>query len=349
MVALPPPLYRDVEKQRVVHRTVLEQLSAVPGVTSVATGISTPFIGGSGGAFVIEGRVAQPDAPSSGGRTQIVSPGFFSTMGIPLIRGRVFTDQDTAASEPVVVIDENLARQYWPNEDPIGKRIRRTLANAPWTTIVGIVRHVKQNDLSLDTSAMIGRGVHYYPVYQAQGLTNFAILAKTTLEPVQLSNAIRDAVRAADPAQPVYDLRTMDDRILASLGTRRFSVNLMAVFAAVAIFLAAIGLYGVISYVVTERTHEIGIRMALGAHPKQIVGLIIGQGMRMTLTGVALGSVGAFILARSVSSQLFQVRPFDPVTFGLMPVMVSIVALLACVVPARRATAVDPLDACRYE
>jgi putative ABC transport system permease protein len=270
-------------------------------------------------------------------------------MGIPLIRGRVFTDQDTAVSEPVVVIDETLARQFWPNEDPIGKRIRRTLSNAPWTTIVGIVRHVKQNDLALDTSEAIGRGVHYYPVYQAQGLTEFAILAKTTLEPVQLSTAIRDAARAADPGQPVFDLRTMDDRILASLSTRRFSANLMVVFAAVAVFLAAIGLYGVISYVVTQRTHEIGIRMALGAHPKQIVGLVIRQAMRMTLTGVVLGSVGAFILARTLSSQLFAVHPFDPVTFGLMALTVSIVALLACVVPARRATAVDPLDACRHE
>jgi predicted permease len=349
MVALPPPLYRDVEKQRAAHRTVLEQLSAVPGVTSVATGISTPFIGGSGGAFVIEGAVVQLGAPSSGGRTQVVSPAFFSTMGIPLIRGRVFTDQDTAASEPVVVIDENLARQYWPNEDPIGKRIRRTLANAPWTTIVGVVRHVKHNDLSLDTSAAIGRGVHYYPVYQAQGLTNFAILAKTTLDPVQLSNAIRDAVRGVDPAQPVYDLRTMDDRVLASLGTRRFSVNLMAVFAGVAIFLAAIGLYGVISYVVAQRTHEIGIRMALGAHRKQILGLLIRQGMRMTLAGVVLGSVGALILARSLASQLFEVRPFDPATFGLMAIVVSMIALLACLIPARRATMVDPLDACRHE
>src|SRR6185295_17829808 len=137
--------------------------------------------------------------------------------------------------------------------------------------------------------------------------------------------------------QPVYDLRTMDDRILASLGTRRFSVSLMVVFAAVAIFLAAIGLYGVISYVVTQRTHEIGIRMALGAHRKQIIWLVIRQGMRMTLAGVALGSVGALILARSLSSQLFEVRPFDPVTFGLMAAIVSIVALLACVVPARRA------------
>ncbi len=345
IVALPPLLYRDIEKQRAFHRTVIEQLAGVAGVKAVATGISTPFIGGSGGAFVIEDAPPQSGAPSPQGRTQIVSPGYFSTMGIPLVRGRTFTNQDTVTAEPVVVIDENLARKYWPNEDPIGKRIRRTLANAPWTTIVGIVRHVKQSELASDSET----GAHYYPVYQAQGLTDFAVLVKTTLEPVQLSNAIREAVRAADPAQPVFDLQTMDERILASLGTRRFALNLMIIFAGVAIFMAAIGLYGVISYLVAQRTHEIGIRMALGARGTQILAMVVGQGMRLAIAGIIGGAVGATILARVLSSQLFQVSSFDPLTFGLMAGMVVVVALVACILPARRATTVDPLDACRYE
>jgi putative ABC transport system permease protein len=276
----------------------------------------------------------------------VVSPGYFSTMGIPLVRGRTFADQDTANGQPVVIIDENLARQYWPNEDPIGKRIRRTFANAPWTTIVGIVRHVKQSELATDS----GRGVHYYPVYQApQGVTYFSVLVKTALEPASLSSAIREAVRAADPAQPVFDLQTMNDRIRASLGSRRFAVDLMVIFAGIAIFMAAIGLYGVISYLVTQRTHEIGIRMALGAHSRQILAMVVGQGMRMAVVGIIFGSVGAVILARMLSSQLFQVSSFDPLTFGLMALMVVAVAFLACLMPARRATAVDPLDACRHE
>jgi len=345
IVGLPPAQYRDPEKQRRFHRTVLEQLAALPGVTSVATGVSTPFIGGSGGAFAIEGAVLQPDTPMPQGRTQFVSSRFFSTMEIPLVRGRAFTDQDTVTSEPVVVIDENLARQYWPNEDPVGKRIRRTLSNAPWTTIVGVARHVKHEELGTDT----GRGVHYYPVYQAPGIGNFAILAKTSLDPAQLSGAIRDAVRSADPGQPVYDLRTMDERILASLGTRRFAVNLMIVFAGLAIFMAGIGLYGVIGYVVTQRTHEIGIRMALGAEGRQIVAMVVRQGMQMTLAGIGIGVIGAAILTRSLSSQLFQVRSSDPLTFSLTVLIVLIVAFLACIIPARRATMVDPLEACRHE
>jgi predicted permease len=344
IVALPPPLYRDIEKQRAFHRAVLEYLEGAPGVTAAATGVSTPFIGGSGGAFAIEGTVPQPGAPTPQGRTQMVSPGYFSTMGIPIVRGRTFTEQDTAAGEPVVVIDEDLARQYWPNEDPIGKRIRRTLSNAPWTTIVGIVRPVKQSALIADTR----RGVHYYPVYQAQGLTNFAILARTRLEPAQLSNAIREAVRTADPSQPVFDLRTMDERILASLGTRRFALNLMIIFAGVAIFMAAIGLYGVISYLVAQRTHEIGIRMALGARQTQILAMVVGQGMRLAIAGIVAGVMGAALLAQVLAGELFQVSSFDPLTFGLTAAMVGIVAFLACIIPARRATAVDPMDACRY-
>lgn len=345
IVSLPPPVYREPERQHTFHRAVLDRLGSVPGVTHAATGMPIPFVGDAGGAFVSEGRAVQPGEPAAQGRVRMISPDYFATLGIPLLRGRTFTDQDTAKTEPVVIIDENLARQYWPNEDPIGKRIRRTMTNAPWTTIVGIARHVTQSDLAADS----GKGVHYYPVYQNSQAWTFAVLARTTLDPGQLSNAIRDAVRSADPAQSVYELRTMEDRVLGSLGSRRFAVQLLVVFAGVAIFMAGIGLYGVISYIVAQRTHEIGIRMALGAPVNRILALIIRDALRMTLIGIALGSVGALILARLVASQLFHVRTFDPATFGLMAVVVSIAALLACLIPARRATTVDPLEACRYE
>jgi predicted permease len=210
MVALPPVLSRDVERRVAFHRAVVERLATVPGVSHAATGFPIPFVGDSGGAFAIEGVVNAPDQPAPGGRVRVISPDYFATLGIPLLRGRPFTDADTTTTEPVVVIDESLARQYWPNEDPIGKRIRRTLPNAPWTTIVGIVRHVKHSELGADSD----RGVHYYPIFQgAQEGTAYAVLVRTSLEPTQLSNAIREAVRAVDPLQPVFDLRTMEDRV----------------------------------------------------------------------------------------------------------------------------------------
>jgi putative ABC transport system permease protein len=264
---------------------------------------------------------------------------------IPLLKGRAFSEQDTANSEPVAVIDENLARQYWPNEDPLGKRIRRTNANAPWARIVGIVSHVKHSELASDSAT----GVHYYPMYQATQSAVYAVLARTTLPPSQAANIIREAVRTADPAQSVFDLRPMEDRVLDSVASRRFAVQLLVVFAVLGGFMAAIGLYGVMSYVVTQRTQEIGIRIALGAHAGEILALVLRHGMRITLAGIALGSAGAFALARVLSRQLFQVHSFDPATFGIMAIVAALIALLACIIPARHATAIDPLDACRYE
>jgi predicted permease len=345
IVSLPPLQYQETAKQIVFQRMLLERLSNTPGVTAAATGIPIPFAGDAGGAFVIEGIAPQPGQPSFQGRLRVVSPEYFRTLGIPLISGRPFTDEDTLESEPVVIIDEALARKYWPKEDPIGTRIRRTTANAPWTKIVGIVRHVKHTELAADSD----QGVHYYPAYQTRNFPTFAVLVRTTLGPNQVTNAIRQAVRTTDPAQSVYDLQSMEDRVLANLGSRRFAVQLLILFSGMAIFMAAIGLYGLISYLVAQRTHEIGIRMALGARAGQILGLILRQAMRMAIAGVSIGVIGAFILARFLSNQLFQVRSFDPATFGLMAAMVLLVAFVACVLPARRATAVDPLDACRHE
>src|SRR5262249_50847786 len=208
---------------------LLDSLAAEPGVTRAATGIPIPFVGDSGGSFVIEGRPDRPGQPGPHGRVQAVSPDYFSTLRIPLLRGRTFSEQDTANSEPVSVIDENLARQFWPNEDPIGKRIRRTIANAPWVRIVGIVGHVKHSELASDS----GTGVHYYPIYQATQSVVYAVLARTMLPPDQAANIIREAVRTADPSQSVFDLRPMEDRVLESVASRRFAVQLLVLFAVV--------------------------------------------------------------------------------------------------------------------
>jgi putative ABC transport system permease protein len=344
MVAV-PPAYRNPEKLAAFHRALLDHLGSERGITKAATGFPIPFVGEDGGAFLIEGAEEVPGQPAAHGGMQAVSAGYFETLGISLVRGRTFTPQDTMNTEPVTVIDENLARQYWPNEDPIGKRIRRTAANAQWTRIVGIVRHVKQSELASDS----GRGVHYYPVYQTTQTLIFAVMAKTSLGPDDAANAIRAAVRDADPGQAVFEFRTMEGRVLDSIGSRRFAVELLGIFAAMGSFMAAIGLYGVISYVVAQRTHEIGIRMALGARATQIVSLVLWQGMGLALAGIVLGSLGAFLLARLLSSQLFQVPSFDPEAFGLMAIAALIVALLASIIPARRAASIDPLDACRYE
>jgi predicted permease len=344
IVALPQAQYREPEKQIAFYRAAVERLANIPGVSRAAAGIPVPFLGDSGGAFNIEGVVLRPGDPVPHGSVRWVSPEYFSVLRIPLKRGRTFTDQDTVGGEPVVIIDENLAQTYWPNQDPIGKRLRQTIANAQWSTIVGVVGHVKHSELASDAD----KGAYYVPLYQ-RPLPTSAVLVKTTLEPTELTRAIREAVRFVDPAQPVFEMRTMEERVLASLGSRRFAVSLMTIFSGIALFMAALGLYGVISYSVTQRTHEIGIRMALGAERTEILALVVRQGIRMALTGVALGVLFAFVLARMLSSQLFQVSAFDPVTFGLMAVMLVMVALLASFIPARRATRVNPLEACRYE
>src|SRR5262245_50397287 len=206
-----------------------------------------------------------------------------------------------------MVIDENLATQYWPNEDPIGQHIQRGSAIF---TIIGIVGHVKQSDLAADS----GKGVYYTPLYQ-RPLAVSALLVRTSGEPATLTNAIRDAVRSADPAQPVFELRPMEERVFATLARRQFAVVLLAVFAALAVFMASLGLYGVINYNVSQRTQEIGIRMALGAERRQVLALVIGQGMRMTVVGIAIGIIAALYFARLLSTQLFQINSFDPTTF----------------------------------
>ena len=342
IVSLPPAQYTEPEKRTAFFRSVIERMEAIPGVTAVAAGMPFPFFGGSSASFNIEGRDVGPGDPGPHGDVRWVSSGFFSTLGIPLKNGRVFSEQDGPQSEPVVVIDENLAKQYWPNENPVGKRLRR--GRAPWCTIVGVVGHVKHSELAADS----GKGVYYYPMLQQPRLAA-GLLIRTSGDPSRLSNALREAVRSVNPAQPLSDLKSMDERVAATLGGRRFAVTLLGLFAAIALFMAALGLYGVISYGVTQRTHEIGIRLALGAQPGQLLGWIVGQGLRLTLVGIAVGSFFAFALSRMLANQLFGIRAFDPLTFIVMAVVLLLVSFVASYVPARRATKVDPLEACRYE
>ena len=352
-LTLPQQQYNTPDKQFAFFRNVLDRLSHTPGVKQVGAGFPVPFAGGNASAsFRIEGRPVPPGDPGSHGDIRYVTPGYFTALGIPLLRGRYFTDDDRKGSQAVAVIDENLAREYWPNTDPIGKRLQRN-SHDSWATIVGVVGHIRFNQLVGEESSSEGaqsgsKGVYYFPIYQTEAPLGF-LIAKSNGSAASAEAAIREAVRAADANQPVSDMSTMDARIAQSLGPQRFATNLLAVFAGLAILLAAVGLYGLISYSVTQRTNEFGIRMALGARPVDVLSLVLKQGAKLAIAGVFAGAVAGLLLTRAMQSLLYGVSAADPVSFAGAAVLLVLVALVACYIPARRATRVDPMIALRYE
>jgi len=347
-VALPAAQYSAEDKQAAFFHSVLEKLSNTPGIEKAAVIEPLPFSGdNSSASFQIEGRFARPDEPGPHGGIRKVSADYFAAMEIPLRKGHYFTDADRKNSQPVAIIDENLARQYWPNEDPIGKRIRNG-QQGTWAIIVGMVAHVKHTQLAADSA----KGVYYYPIYQRldknSSRTAF-LVALGRGNTAATGEAIRQAVGSVDPRQAVFDIKTMEQRIALALGPQQFAVSLLTAFAGAALLLAALGLYGVISYNVTQRTRELGIRAALGASRLQILGMVIRQGMRLVALGAVIGFFAAAALARLLCAQLFHVSAFDPVTFVWTALVLAAVALLAAYIPAYRATRVDPMTALRYE
>jgi predicted permease len=328
-------------ERRVFYRTLLDRLQATPGVTSAALGSVVPFLGGNdAGNFEILGRVLKPGEIAAHGDERGVSPGYFATMGIPLKRGRLFTEQDQIPGEHVMVIDEALANQYWPGEDPIDKRVRRIFDYR----IIGVVGHAMHFSLNADTA----KGTYYYSTYQ-RGIASGQILLKTAGDPSQMSSAIREAVREADPRLAVDRFISLEDGVAQSLGARRFGMQLVGFFAGTGLFLATLGLYGVISYSVAQRTREIGIRMALGAEKRTVLTMVLGRGLRLAAIGTVLGLAGAIAVGRLIQSQLYGVTLFDPLTLGSMIVVLLIAALLASYLPARRAVRIDPAVALRPE
>ncbi len=343
-VALPQARYKEPAKQIAFYRAVLERLSSLPGVTSAAIGMPLPFSGNGGSAsFSIEGRPSPPGDPGPHGDIQLITPNYFSALKIPLREGRFFTEQDQQGSASVFIVDETLARQYWPTENAIGKHMRLG-TDAPWGTIVGIVGHAKSSDLAGDTV----KGKYYIPTYQ-QPFPMAGLVVRSQSDPVMLTGAIRGAVQAVDASQAVSRVKTLSDMVASSLAPRRFVVTLLGVFAGMALLMAVIGLYGVISYSVTQRTQEIGIRMALGAQRREVLGMVIGNGMRLVGIGAGIGLVVSLAFGRVLKNQLFQVNPFDPITFAVTVLVLMGAAFLACYIPARRATRVDPMIALRYE
>ena len=346
-VSLPNEQYGDAAKQAVFYSSVLERLSSLPGVTAVAAGVPVPFNGQAGSAsFSIQGRPSPPGDPGPHGDIGFVSPDYFAAMKIPIKRGRVFTDQDRPNTAPVTLIDETLAREYWPNQDPVGQHMRNGGSDTPWATIVGVVGHTKNSDLAGD----VQKGRYYYALLQKKfsfPIMNF--LLRSESDPAHLTAALRDAVRAVDPGLAVSRIKLVSDMVSASLGARRFVVTTLGFFASLALLMAVIGLYGVISYSVTQRTQEIGIRMALGAQAGGVLKLVLLQGLQLAGIGAIIGVGASVALSRLIKNQLFQVGAFDPLTFTIMVMILIAAALLACYIPARRATRVDPMEALRYE
>ena len=343
-VTLPRARYADGDRQIAFYRTVLGRLANLPGATAVAAGTPIPFSGQGGSAsFMIVGRPLPPGDPGPHGDIALVTPDYFAVLKVPVLAGRVFTDQDRLDTEKVAVIDETLARQYWPDQNPIGQQIQQG-SRAPSATIVGVVAHVKNSDLSGDTV----KGKYYFALYQMP-VMRASLVVRTQGDPAALRGAIREAVLAVDGSEPVSNFETMSDAVAESLAPRRFVVTLLGVFAGMALLMAVLGLYGVISYAVSQRTQEFGIRVALGARHGEILGMVVGQGLRMAGIGAVVGLAASLLLGRVLRSQLFEVSPFDPLIFAGMVVILVAAAMLASYIPARRATRVDPMVALRHD
>jgi putative ABC transport system permease protein len=319
----------------------------LPGVKAVAVSNGLPFDMANYPGFFIEGRT-DPDNKGSGLRYS-VSPDYFRTMGIELIKGRLFTTEDTRDIPQVIVIDEALARRHFPNEDPIGKRLKQS-RDAPGLEIVGVVRHVEHYSLEGQSAdAQFYINFDQTPLQTLPNIRRINLLTRTEVEPSSLASAVRGQIAALNKDQAVFNVRTMEQIVWQSVAPRRFSMLLLTVFAIVALALASIGIYGMMSYAVAQRTREIGVRMALGAQRGNLLGLVIGQGMKLALVGVALGLVASVALTRTIKSLLFGMSATDPVTFAAIALLLALVALLACWIPARRATRVDPMVALRHE
>ena len=329
------------------YQQALERIRALPGVDSAGVVSQLPL----GGNFDrygmhIEGKLSpNPEDDPSADRYGI-SLGYLHAMRIPVLRGREFTAEDRADTTPVVLISETFTRRVWPNEDPLGKRIQMGgfgPTGGPWRSIAGVVGDVRHQGLDAPSTMQI-----YLP--QSQWLDSSTILAvRAKGDPGSLAGAVRNAVWSVDKNQPISNVATMDRVIATSMAQRRFAMTLFSIFAGLALVLAAVGLYGVLAHSVSTRTNEIGVRIALGAQGSDILRLVVNQGLFLTALGIAIGLAGAAGLTRFLQSQLFGVAPTDPVTFAAVPALLAAVALLACYVPARRATRVDPMVALRYE
>ena len=342
-VSLPSKAYPEDHTQVTFAETMIGKLRASPHILNAAVVQSLPLRGGYVLSFTIQGR---PDPKPGSGQSanyRSISPEYFQALGIPLLRGRSFTAQDAAKAPMVAVVDESFVRRHFPNQDPIGQGIDIGNGTDGYYQIVGVVGDVRYESLAESPEPSM-----YVPFAQDAFSTMWAVV-RTDGDPMQQAAAARLAVRSIDPSLPTYSVTSLGDVIGESVADRRFSMLLLAVFALIALFLAGIGLYGVVAYTVSQRTQEIGVRMAIGAQRSDVLRMVVGGGMKLALIGVVVGLAGAVLLARFVSTQLFGVTALDPASYGVTVGVLLAIAALACFVPARRASRVDPLVALRQE
>lgn len=351
IVSPPSARYKDDDAVRMFWDRLVERVSALPGVEFTGAVSNLPFGGSYSDSVVLaEGYTMSPGESLISPYRVIASPGYFQTMGIPLKRGRAFTASDTPTSPRVVIVDERLARRFWNGQDPIGRRMwapdspddltKGPGAKTKFFTVVGVVGDVRVTGLAEKEPV----GMYYFPFDQDPG-NRMTLVTRTAGDPSRLTGAIRQQVQAIDPELPFFSVRPMDQRIEQSLESRRTPMMLATIFGAIALFLAAIGIYGVLAYQVAQRRKEIGIRLALGSDGRRIFGLVVSEGLWLVVAGSAVGLAGAFAIRRAMATQLFGVQAMDPLVLVLVGATLSVVAFLACAVPARRAARIDPVIA----
>jgi putative ABC transport system permease protein len=346
VMRLPGAKYTEDQQMVAFYRKAGERLRALPGVLDAGMVNYLPLYGGLGArtSFTIEGRPAPPDGEGPATDVRVTDATYFRAMGIPLLRGRNFTDSEIAEARHVVLISEAMAKQHFPGEDPIGKRITVPMSAEPVPTeIVGIVGDVRYESLVDEAYPTV-----YMPIPELT-YPFMTLVFRTGGDSLHIAPAVRKALLEIDPDQPVSDVRTMDEVMATTVGRARFNTLLLGLFAGLATLLAAIGIFGVMNYSVTLRTREIGLRMALGAQPREVLRLILKQGLLLTAIGIAVGLAGALALTRVMSGLLFGVGSTDPATFAAIALLLTLVSLIACYLPARRATRVNPLIALRYD
>ena len=346
-VNLPGARYPKDDQRVLFFKNLLDRIRSLPGVEAASGVTCLPLIGGCWDSiYLIEGRPIPRREDLLNADFNTAQPGYFHTMGIPILKGRDFDERDLMDREPVLIINESFARQNWPNEDPLGKRVKQDWpeGTGAWMTVIGVVGDVKRRGLDVPFKA------EGYKASRQTAPGSLQLVIRTSVtDPQMLAQTVRREIQQMDANLPVFNVRTMDFYAERTMAPRRFPMLLLTIFAAVALVLAAVGIYGVMSYSVTQRTHEMGIRIALGARAEDVRRLVVRHGFTLALAGILAGLAGAFALTHLLSTLLFGVEPTDPLTFGGVSLLLIAIAGVACYLPARRATRVDPIIALRYE
>jgi putative ABC transport system permease protein len=346
-VSLPRTKYKTDEQINAYYSQALERIGSLAGVEQAGLVTDLPIVGWTYGIqFELEGRAQAEASKRTFAHLQRITPDYFAAIGIPLLKGRSFTNQDTSTGQPVVIINETFARRYFAGEDPVGKRLEIDANPSISCEIVGVAGNVKVYGLGDNAPE---ENLEIYTPFAANPAADTFIAVRTTAPPMQMAGTVQREVQSLDKDQPITQVKSMDEIIGGTLSDERFNTMLIAVLAVVAVTLSAVGIYGIISFTVTQHTREIGIRMALGAQKRDVFKLILGQALVLVLSGTAIGLVAAFALTRLMSSMLSGVSATDTLTFASVTLLLISVAMLASYIPARRATRVDPMVALRYE